>query len=76
VLYDTISGGADASPINIDDIDLRDWGRLDTPYLIYYGHINANAIASWWEKYGNNMGTGYLQKILDITVVRQKQMMG
>lgn len=55
VLYDTISGGADVSPINIDDIDLRDWGRLDTPYLTYYGHINANVIASWWEQYGNRL---------------------
>lgn len=55
ILYDTISGGADAAPINIDDIDLRDWGRLESPYLTYYGHINATAIASWWEQYGNRL---------------------
>ena len=55
VLYDTISGGADATPINIDDIDLRDWGRLESPYLTYYGHVNASIISSWWEQYGNRL---------------------
>lgn len=54
-LYNIISGGADATPINIDDIDLRDWGKLESPYLTYYGHINAAVIASWWNQYGNRL---------------------
>lgn len=55
LLYDSISGGADASPINIDDIDLRDWGKIDSPYLTYYGHVNASVITTWWERYGNRL---------------------
>ena len=54
-LYDIISGGADASPINIDDIDLRDWGRQDSPYLTYYGNMSAATLAEWWENYGNRL---------------------
>jgi len=54
-LYDVISGGADATPINIDDIDLRDWGRIDSPYLAYYGNMNAAILAKWWEEYGNRL---------------------
>lgn len=54
-LYDTISGGADAVPINIDDIDLREWGKMETPYTTYYGQMSAQILASWWEDYGNRL---------------------
>lgn len=54
-LYDSVSIGADASPINIDDIDIREWGKISEPYLAYYGCINADILAKWWEEYGNRL---------------------
>lgn len=50
-----ISIGADASPISMDDIDLREWGKISTPYLTYYGCINAETLAKWWLDYGNRL---------------------
>jgi hypothetical protein len=54
-LYDSISGGVDGAPITIDDIDLREWGRLADPYLTYYGYIGGETIAQWWQQFGNRL---------------------
>lgn len=54
-LYDFISSGADASPIVIDDIDLREWGKMPEPYITFYGYISAETIAQWWIEYGNRL---------------------
>ena len=55
VLYEIISGGAEVLPINIDDIDLREWGKVDAPYIAYYGRMNAYDIFAWWQEYDSRL---------------------
>ena len=54
-IYNSITMGAEASPINLDDIDLREWGRIGGPYLAYYGLMSASIVGEWWKEYGNRL---------------------
>lgn len=41
--------------IKIDDVVLNNWGKIERPYLSYYGMISAVAIGEWFKQYGNKL---------------------
>ncbi|MGI6057345.1 MAG: AIPR family protein [Bilifractor sp.] len=54
-LYDSMSQSQNGANIDIDDVVLQNWGRIDNPYKAYYGIINASTIAEWYKLYGNRL---------------------
>ena len=51
--YLATSGGTEE--ITIDDVVLSNWGKVDEPYLSYYGMLSTTAIGEWYNEYGNKL---------------------
>ena len=54
-IYDYLASGQAAASINIDDVILYNWGRVDQPYTAYYGTIKGSTLAGWHKTYGNRL---------------------
>ena len=39
--------------INIDDVILSNWGKVDVPFVSYYGTISAATVGEWYKNFGN-----------------------
>lgn len=54
-IYDYLAGAGIADSITIDDVVMNNWGKIEEPYLSYYGLIPAVAVGEWYSKYGNKL---------------------
>lgn len=54
-IYSYLATGNTALGINLDDVILNNWGKIDTPFPAYYGLLNAASIGVWYEKYGDSL---------------------
>lgn len=54
-VYSSLAKGQEQSSIDIDDVILSNWGKVNTPFKAYYGTISAAAIGEWYQKYGNSL---------------------
>ncbi len=39
--------------INLDDVILSNWGKVDAPFVSYYGTISAATVGEWYKNFGN-----------------------
>lgn len=53
-IYEYLANGQNGN-ISLNDVMLRNWGTVDTPYKAYYGTIPASAIGEWYSQYGNRL---------------------
>lgn len=51
---------------------LKEWGKVETPYLAYYGRIYGSKIGEWWEKYNDDLLQDNIRKMLGDTEVNQQ----
>lgn len=68
-LYESILAGTDGSPINLKDLKLYEWGKIENPYLAYYGQIHISEVAKWWETHRDRLLIKNLRKYKGITAV-------
>ena len=54
-VYTYLAQGQDTDDITLDDVILTNWGKIDSPYMAYYGTISAAAIGGWYREYGNRL---------------------
>ena len=54
-IYSYLAEGQNPETINLEDVILSNWGKIDAPYAAYYGIISAAAIGEWFDKYGNSL---------------------
>lgn len=54
-VYEYLAAAGVAEEITIDDVVLCNWGKVDEPYLAYYGVVSAAAIGEWYSIYGNKL---------------------
>jgi hypothetical protein len=64
-VYNAITGKVEGDPINIEVI-LKDWGYVEDPFSAYYGQIEAEDVASWFNKYNTRLFTRNLRNIKEI----------
>ncbi|MFH0728682.1 MAG: AIPR family protein [Pseudomonadota bacterium] len=69
-LHAAVAGSAEGAPINVE-LMLYDWGRVEEPYLAYYGQIEAKDVAQWWHDHGNRLFTKNLRKLIAKSDVNQ-----
>jgi len=53
-LYSALIGQLQGSDIDLD-VDLFEWGKVDSPYEAYYGQAEAAAIAAWWRQHRDRL---------------------
>lgn len=52
-VYTFLANGGNVEDITLDDVVLQNWGKIEAPYVAYYGIIAASAIGEWYNEYGN-----------------------
>ncbi|HEX4959938.1 MAG TPA: AIPR family protein [Thermoanaerobaculia bacterium] len=62
-LHAAVAGSAEGTPINVE-VMLYEWGRIQEPYLAYYGQIEAKDVADWWTAHGNNLFGKNIRKLI------------
>ncbi len=54
-IYTYLAQGQDSERIILDNVIMSNWGKIDSPYMAYYGTISAAAIGGWYCEYGNRL---------------------
>lgn len=54
-IYEYLAKGQNPQEINLDDVILSNWGKVEEPFVCYYGLISAAAIGEWFNNYGNEL---------------------
>jgi len=54
-IYAYLAQGQNPENINLDDVILSNWGKIESPFPVYYGTVSAAAIGEWYRKYGNTL---------------------
>lgn len=52
-IYTFLANGQEQLGINIDDVILSNWGKVDAPFVSYYGTISAATVGEWYRNFGN-----------------------
>jgi len=70
-LHTSLTIGLEGEPIDLD-ITLQSWGKVQEPYLAYYGQVGANQIADWWNKYHTRLFSKNIRSILGDTEINNE----
>ena len=62
-LHSKISKKLGNEPIN-EIIELKNWGKIDTPVKAFYGQVNGFVLANFWEKYSKNLFSKNIRNML------------
>lgn len=54
-VYRFLADSGFAEDIAINDVVLTNWGKIEKPYLSYYGVVSAMAVGEWYNTYGNKL---------------------
>ena len=54
-VYDYLASAGVTEDITIDDVVLSNWGKVDEPFLLYYGTVSATAVGEWYSNFGNKL---------------------
>lgn len=54
-IYNFLANGQEQQGINIDDVILSNWGKVDVPFVSYYGTISAATVGEWYKNFGNTL---------------------
>lgn len=54
-VYEYLATDSTTSKITIDDVVLSNWGKIEEPYVGYYGLVPAVAVGEWFHNHGNKL---------------------
>ena len=52
-IYSFLANGQKQPGINLDGVILSNWGKVDAPFVSYYGTISAATVGEWYKNFGN-----------------------
>ncbi|MDN4496495.1 AIPR family protein [Pseudomonas mosselii] len=55
--------------IDLDDVEIEDYGQKKEPYLSFYGQIGGDQILEWWESHGTRLFSRNIRNLLGDTEV-------
>ncbi|WPD20825.1 MAG: AIPR family protein [Candidatus Electrothrix scaldis] len=55
--------------VDLDDVEITQYGRIESPYSAYYGMVGGDQIAEWWENYGSQLFSKNIRNLLGPTEV-------
>ena len=70
-LHASLTARLAGDPIN-HELGLKSWGKVDLPYLAYYGQISCSAIGDLWAKHGERLFKKNLRGLLGETEVNNE----
>ncbi len=70
-LHNSLTARLIGEPINVD-LNLKSWGKVETPHIAFYGQVSAPAIVDLWSKYGDRLFAKNLRSMLGDTDVNSE----
>lgn len=57
--------------IDLDDVEIENYGKKIEPYLAFYGQISGDQILEWWEAHGTRLFAKNIRNLLGSTDVNE-----
>jgi hypothetical protein len=57
--------------IDLDDVEIENYGQKNEPYLAFYGQISGDQILEWWEAHGTRLFAKNIRNLLGSTDVNE-----
>jgi len=57
--------------IDLDDVELDDYGKKSEPHLAFYGQVTGDQIVEWWEAHGTRLFSKNIRNLLGNTEVNE-----
>jgi hypothetical protein len=73
-LYRSIAQFMTGNPIKLEVV-LREWGTIKSPYVAYYGQVEAEDVAKWYEENGLRLVEKNLRKFMGKTDINDSVML-
>lgn len=70
-VFQSLAKSSNEEPIDLE-IGLSQWGKINEPYLAYYGMVSGEEIASWWEINQTNLFEKNIRQVLGSTDVNEE----
>jgi len=69
-LHRFVSGHAEGEPIDLE-VALHDWGQVREPFVAYYGQVDAESVAKWYDQFGPRLFARNLRKFMEDSEVNR-----
>lgn len=60
-----------AATIDLEDVELEQYGKIDSPYTAYFGVVSGDQISEWWNSYASKLFTKNIRNLLGKTEVNE-----
>lgn len=60
-----------AAAVDLDDVELEQYGKIETPYTAFFGVVSGDQIAEWWKLHSSKLFTKNIRNLLGKTEVNE-----
>ncbi|EKO3398653.1 AIPR family protein [Vibrio fluvialis] len=60
-----------SATIDLEDIELEQYGKIDNPYTAFFGVVSGDQIAEWWQLHSSKLFTKNIRNLLGKTEVNE-----
>ncbi len=60
-----------SNSVDIEDVELEEYGKITTPYTAYYGIVGGDQIHEWWQQHSSDLFTKNIRNLLGKTDVNE-----
>ena len=70
-IHTSLAKGVDGEPIKLE-IGLSQWGKIEDPYLAFFGIVSGDEIHEWYNTHGNKLFSKNIRQMLGTTDVNDE----
>lgn len=70
-IHTSLAKGVDGEPIKLE-IGLSQWGKIEDPYLAFFGIVSGDEIHEWYNTHGNKLFSKNIRQMLGSTDVNDE----
>lgn len=70
-IHTSLAKGVDGEPIKLE-VGLSQWGKVEDPYLAFFGIVSGDEIYEWYNSYGNKLFSKNIRQMLGSTDVNDE----
>lgn len=70
-LYESLADGMAGIPIDLS-IELKSWGKVESPHGAFYGQVSGVVVADWWRQHHSKLFSKNIRNVLGDTDVNQE----
>ncbi|WP_272572031.1 MULTISPECIES: AIPR family protein [unclassified Providencia] len=60
-----------SAAVDLDDVELEQYGKIETPYTAFFGIISGDQLSEWWKLHSSKLFTKNIRNLLGKTEVNE-----